>query len=608
MSSSLKILVCYHKPAKLYKDNIFVPIHVGRALATQASKDGAMSEEEYQWMRDNMIGDDTGDNISHLNRYFCELTAIYWAWKNYDKLGNPDYIGFCHYRRLFKQEDIENAAKYDIMAVYQKLDKKNTNYSQFMNHHRCSDLDETCKLITEYDKKYANSIAKYLNANAGYFYNMFIMKKELFFEYCEFLFKPLLEMHKKTDYTKFTFYNQRMAGFIAERLTGIFVTEKEKSLKIKKCECLHIEKNAKIDILPRFSENAVTVCLSADDNYAPYLLVTIASIKENKSITDKYEVYVLDGGISNNNKKHIMSLADDNFFVRFIDINPYLDECDISAFYLTAHFSLASYYRFFIPEIFKNFNRVLYLDCDLIVNHNLAELYGIDMCGHALAAALDIEMHRTTQIDVSHNMLNYLTGKLKMKHPENYSQSGVLLLDISALREMDFTNKCVARLIEIKNPMFVDQCVLNSVFDGDYQPLPMKWNVLWHLPYYIKNLDQQLSVEKYIEYFAARKNPYIIHYCGTVKPWINVNVELADIWWKYARLTPLYEMILTKLMQKQSVSVRLQIQKYKKYKLRYWRYKLLSKITFGKVRKHYKRKRNELKVRLKEIKNFLKNK
>lgn len=72
---------------------------MSRALATQSSKYGSMSEEDYKWMLDNMIGDDTGDNIFHLNRSLNELTAVYWAWKNYDKWGNPDYIGFMHYRR-----------------------------------------------------------------------------------------------------------------------------------------------------------------------------------------------------------------------------------------------------------------------------------------------------------------------------------------------------------------------------------------------------------------------------------------------------------------------------------------------------------------------------
>ena len=98
---SIKILVGYHKPAELLKDDILTPIHLGRALATEASKDGNISKDDYKWMCENMIGDDTGDNISYLNRYLNELTGIYWAWKNYDKLGNPDYIGYVHYRRLF---------------------------------------------------------------------------------------------------------------------------------------------------------------------------------------------------------------------------------------------------------------------------------------------------------------------------------------------------------------------------------------------------------------------------------------------------------------------------------------------------------------------------
>lgn len=102
---TVKILVGYHRPAVLLKDEVLIPIHLGRALATEASKDGSMSKEDYQWMLDNMIGDDTGENISEENRKYCELTALYWAWKNYDKLGNPDYIGFMQYRRHFIFDD-----------------------------------------------------------------------------------------------------------------------------------------------------------------------------------------------------------------------------------------------------------------------------------------------------------------------------------------------------------------------------------------------------------------------------------------------------------------------------------------------------------------------
>ena len=98
--NKLKILVSYHKPSTLIKNDIFIPIHVGRDLKDKESKDGKINLDDYNWLLENMIGDNTGDNISSKNRKYCELTAIYWAWKNYEKIGNPEYIGFMHYRRL----------------------------------------------------------------------------------------------------------------------------------------------------------------------------------------------------------------------------------------------------------------------------------------------------------------------------------------------------------------------------------------------------------------------------------------------------------------------------------------------------------------------------
>ena len=148
----MKILISYHKPAVLLKDEVLTPIHVGRALATQSSKDGSMSEEDYKWMLDNMIGDDTGDNISDKNREFCELTAMYWAWKNYDKLGNPDYIGFMHYRRLLVFNEYEydkyeqtkiNKAYRDIFASFDDailLDKYGLNLETINKYIKKYDL------------------------------------------------------------------------------------------------------------------------------------------------------------------------------------------------------------------------------------------------------------------------------------------------------------------------------------------------------------------------------------------------------------------------------------------------------------------------------------
>jgi len=89
--SNVKILVGCHKPCSLIKDEeVFYPIQLGRSLMKEDNLN-------YKWMQDNTFGDDTGENISEKNKNYCELTGLYWAWKNQDKLENPDYIGLFHY-------------------------------------------------------------------------------------------------------------------------------------------------------------------------------------------------------------------------------------------------------------------------------------------------------------------------------------------------------------------------------------------------------------------------------------------------------------------------------------------------------------------------------
>ena len=549
---TVKILVGYHKPAKLYKSDVFVPIHLGRALATAASKDGKISTDDYQWMLDNMIGDDTGDNISHLNRYFAEMTAIYWAWKNYDKLGNPDYIGLAHYRRMFKDEDVKSVPQYDIVAAKDKVYYHENIADQFNNYHCTNDLNDAVDVLSKIKPEYAQDIKNYLNQPFGYFYNMFIMKKDLFFEYCDLVFNVLFQLHENIDYDNLTFCNQRMPAYVAERLTGIFITHKKHAATVNDVKAMFKDIDVARPIKPIF-DDAICVCLSADDNYAKYLGVTIASIKEKRNSEDNYDICVLDGGISKLNKTKILKLAEKNFSIRFINISGFIDNLDKKIFSLNAHFSIATYFRFFIPQIFVEYKKIVYIDCDLVVNADVAELYNTDLEGFALGAVRDTELLRELKTDARYNKneLEYLTKKLKMTKPFEYFQAGVLVLDIERLKQDNFTEKCISRLVEIGEPLYVDQCVLNSLFDGKYKHISAEWNVLWHLPIYRPNLDRELNVKSYEEYMNSRKNPKVVHYASGIKPWVNPGLDLADIWWKYARTTPFYEEFLSQLTSKQ---------------------------------------------------------
>ncbi|EAI2525468.1 TPA: DUF4422 domain-containing protein [Campylobacter jejuni] len=266
---SIKILVGYHKPAELLKDDILTPIHLGRALATEASKDGEMSKEDFQWMCENMIGDDTGDNISHLNRYLNELTGIYWAWKNYDKLGNPDYIGYAHYRRHFIISDnisdlvlhengwpfiesIKNIYNYRYDALYDiikdidliipekfYLDSPlNLNFYKYkciedwypgiVYHKQNVRLTIGYKLLIyllKNNEKYKNEVENFISGTSYYPCNMFIMKKELFFSYCSFIFELIFLVYDimKEDLEVRNTHEKRELGFCAEYLTSIFI-------------------------------------------------------------------------------------------------------------------------------------------------------------------------------------------------------------------------------------------------------------------------------------------------------------------------------------------------------------------------------------------------
>ena len=262
---SIKILVGYHKPAVLLKDEILTPIHLGRALATEASKDGKLSQEDYEWLCENMIGDDTGDNISHLNRYFCELTGIYWAYKNYDKLGNPDYIGFMHYRRQFVFDEslkvpakvppenyfpgyyryyryyryytnpflLKDFKKYDLIIPEIYDVRKNIAQSPSIIKDLVIYCDypyilkefETYIKNTEKFKDYIPFVEDYANQHKYYFCNMFVMRKEHFFKYCEFLFEILFHfyhLYEKRLKKSTRQGSLRTLAWFSEHVTSIF--------------------------------------------------------------------------------------------------------------------------------------------------------------------------------------------------------------------------------------------------------------------------------------------------------------------------------------------------------------------------------------------------
>ena len=210
MKEKLKILVASHKPDKVYADDVYTPIHVGRAIS------------RFKNEMAGMIGDDTGDNISTKNGAYCELTATYWAWKN---LKDTEYIGLAHYRRYFatkfSSDMIDEMFKScDVVLPAPYLHDR---YNE-MKMARTLDMEDEVIFLKVFKKKYPEyeqSLIDYMYGFRDYPYNMFLMRWNLFDEYCNFLFSILFECERLMKPLSYTCSSRRL-GYIAEYLLPIF--------------------------------------------------------------------------------------------------------------------------------------------------------------------------------------------------------------------------------------------------------------------------------------------------------------------------------------------------------------------------------------------------
>lgn len=213
------IMVAAHKQFPMPKAEGYVPILVG---ATKNYKNGI-----------NYQRDDQGDNISNKNSYYNELTAVYWAWKN---LNDVDTIGLVHYRRYFfdsKPYDLNNVLSitriesllYDNDVILPK--KRNyyieSNYNHYIHAHHKEPLDKTRKIIKDMYPKYLFKYDEIMKRKKAHMFNMFIMRRESFQSYCEFMFGVLDKLEKNIDISNYSIQEKRVYGYISELLMDVWL-------------------------------------------------------------------------------------------------------------------------------------------------------------------------------------------------------------------------------------------------------------------------------------------------------------------------------------------------------------------------------------------------
>jgi hypothetical protein len=240
---NIKILVCCHKTAKMPKNEIYMPIHVGKALSSEDL---------------HIQGDDTGDNISMKNKTYCELTGMYWAWKN---LKNVDYIGLCHYRRFFdfsssrifekqiSENEITESTKFFNPSLLFSTDvilSKKIVYPyslkiQYSEWHYSEDYWILKNIVKELYPSYLEDFTFIFEKNNKLSpYNMFVTKWTLFDDYCNWLFSILKTAEERIDLSNYSTNQARIFGYFAERLLNVYV--RKNHLKTKYIPILFVGK------------------------------------------------------------------------------------------------------------------------------------------------------------------------------------------------------------------------------------------------------------------------------------------------------------------------------------------------------------------------------
>ena len=252
----------------------------------------------------------------------------------------------------------------------------------------------------------------------------------------------------------------------------------------------------------------INVCISCDDNYAKYASVVIASILSNAANDDLLHFYILDGKISSENKTKMLSLEKIKpCKIEFVEV----DENKLGIYkQINTHeyITLPTYYRLILSELLPDVDKIIYLDCDTVVNTSLKDLFETDFSDNIIAGVLDAR--------VKH--------KSKWKNSK-YINAGMVVFDLEKIRNGKIEQKFAE--YTKNNPEKIetgDQDIINYTLEGRIKILPDEWNV---------------QVSGFASRTSFTKHPKIIHYIGYYKPWVFGSCTFfKDLYFKYLQITP----------------------------------------------------------------------
>ena len=274
-------------------------------------------------------------------------------------------------------------------------------------------------------------------------------------------------------------------------------------------------------------DNKINIVFASDNNYAQHTAVAMTSVLVNTKVPQKIQFYLIDDEIQQENKEKITKTVQNlGGNIEFIKIkNSKLEDC-----YVSGELSRASYFRLDIANILdESIEKIIYLDCDLLVYDDIEKMWQLDMSGKPVAATCDLGIMASARVRKQKNKF------IGLPFDAPYFNAGVLIMDLKKWRDGNYAEAIIALATQNKYPNH-DQDALNKFFMNNWQEIPLRWDVIppvFNL--FLKILNKPDLRKKAIE---AKLNPAIFHYAGGYKPWeYEIHDGFNDKYYKYLKLT-----------------------------------------------------------------------
>lgn len=266
----------------------------------------------------------------------------------------------------------------------------------------------------------------------------------------------------------------------------------------------------------------VPIFFACDDAYIPYFAVALESLEANATKNYQYMIKVMHAnGISAESQAKIKQrYHHDNFNIEFVDITDVIRKHS-NKFFTRDYYSKATYFRLFIPNMYPQYDKVLYLDSDIVILDDIANLYNTDLGNNLVGAVTDESVQLVPEFQ------EYVVNRIKVKSPKHYFNAGILLMNLRRLREIDFENMFLNLIGNVTFDVAQDQDYLNVICHGQVKYLSGAWD---KMPFPNPNGVKEKDIK-------------LIHYNHDQKPWVHDDVLYADYFWQYARATDFYDVI-----------------------------------------------------------------